>query len=514
MSNLTSDRNRQPKGIPVGGQFSTSAKAESNVGLSPFEVIAETTIVFGDEDEYPFALTPGESSESCLDAGLNCSYDKRDTDPRCGECGAPINGLDDSDLDAEMEHRRAEQAKWGTVAVTEGSRTPWGAADNVEHPAPGIAAVSTPGHGGIKLSKERNAAIPAALRNSSGWYEEDCESYIVGMHHPEAFPHLLKSRTTEESAAYFEDGVKNWYPDAYTKATGREIAVGESSVLQARAKQQSKEDFRAAHGGEFVTLGSGDIHAPWIPKGYAVCEARMDATGEKRTFLMPHDEVVHDGSYGVHALVDPNRHLDVTDVANQTPDRPWVYQEGPVEPIRGEDIGVSLDHLTPAQADRAASELNKVWRFVGDDGQFVTESLGEHMSRVGVVGKRPTMDGDKVTYSVNYPGSRVTKVSKATYDALAGVPDTSSDTSKAYVAKERARVAYERERAKMDFSSGGSAKRKAAEEKYQSAADTYRTLSDAESERARAWQTERDQMQTEAFASLVTDKGLDFGAGD
>ena len=27
------------------------------------------------------------------------------------------------------------------------------------------------------------------LRNASGWYEEDCESNIVGMYHPEAFPH-------------------------------------------------------------------------------------------------------------------------------------------------------------------------------------------------------------------------------------------------------------------------------------------------------------------------------------
>ena len=68
-----------------------------------------------------------------------------------------------------------------------GSRTPWGTADIVEQIAPGIVVVGTAGHGGVKLSPERNRGISPALRNASGWYEEDCESYIPMMRFPEAF---------------------------------------------------------------------------------------------------------------------------------------------------------------------------------------------------------------------------------------------------------------------------------------------------------------------------------------
>jgi hypothetical protein len=39
----------------------------------------------------------------------------------------------------------------------------------------------------VKLSGERNAVVPAPLRNGNGWYEEDCESYIVGMVFPGEF---------------------------------------------------------------------------------------------------------------------------------------------------------------------------------------------------------------------------------------------------------------------------------------------------------------------------------------
>ena len=60
--------------------------------------------------------------------------------------------------------------------------TPWGPPQDVEELAEGIWRVSTAGHGGLKLSGERWAAIPAAVRDAMltpTFAEEDCEEPIV-----------------------------------------------------------------------------------------------------------------------------------------------------------------------------------------------------------------------------------------------------------------------------------------------------------------------------------------------
>ncbi|GAB2733332.1 DUF7007 domain-containing protein [Nocardioides pakistanensis] len=451
-------RARQPKGIPVGGQFAATSHAESDLAL--------------DEDL-----------------------------------------LAEARVEAEYERRYAEQAKWGDVSnVREDSRTPWGAAQTAHHVAPGIVQVSTAGHGGIKVSKERNALIPPALRNNSGWYEEDCEAAIVGMYHPEVMPHY-QGGDHDAIREACTGTVKNWFPDQYEKATGTTVTAEESYVRRDQQKAADKAAFRAAHADDFVTLGNGDTHAAWIPTGFAVTRARKDATGEERHFLVPRDEVIHDSMWGKQIVVDPNRHLDVTGIENLSPDRPWVYAPDTVDPLHGEAIGIDYSGLTAAQADRARSELGKVWRFHNDDGTTTTESLGAHLARVGVVGKKPYVDGDKVTYSVQFEGSRVTRVSKATYDALTGVPDTSDDSDRAYVAKERARVKYERVKAAMYDSrnlDGWRAKRDKAESEYQAAVARHRALSDSKSEQARAWQAERDEMRIKAMRDLLDERGIEL----
>ncbi|KQP62880.1 DUF7007 domain-containing protein [Nocardioides sp. Leaf285] len=410
---------------------------------------------------------------------------------------------------AEQQRRDAEERQWGQTGVGTDSRTPWGNADVATQVAAGITVVHTPGHGGIKVSRERNLAIPTALRNASGWYEEDCESNIVGMYHPEAFPHYKNGEhdAIREACAA---SVKNWYPDAYTKATGIEVGIEESMTLRDRAKQSDKDAFRAAHAEEFVTLGNGDTHAPWIPPGYAACRARMDATGEERTFLMSRDEVIHGGSYGKHALVDPQRHIDVTDVVNTQPDRPWEWAQAENPPQRGDDLCIDTNGLTVSQGARARAELGRQWRFTNDDGTQTVETLGEHMKRVGVVGKSPQVDGDKVVYRVHYEGSRNTPVSKATYDALTSVVDTSDETQRAYIAKERARVRYEKAKAATfgGRDTAGIAKRDQAAADYEAAVAVHRDMSSAKDQRARAWQAERDQMRQDAMAKILTSRGI------
>ena len=60
--------------------------------------------------------------------------------------------------------------------------TPWGWTRDVVELAEGILRVTTPSHGGLKLSRERWHELPAAVRDTMlnpTFAEEDCEEPIV-----------------------------------------------------------------------------------------------------------------------------------------------------------------------------------------------------------------------------------------------------------------------------------------------------------------------------------------------
>ena len=60
--------------------------------------------------------------------------------------------------------------------------TPWGWTYDVEELADGVLRVSTPSHGGLKLSRERWDSLPAQVRDAmltATFAEEDCEEPIV-----------------------------------------------------------------------------------------------------------------------------------------------------------------------------------------------------------------------------------------------------------------------------------------------------------------------------------------------
>ena len=60
--------------------------------------------------------------------------------------------------------------------------TPWGWTQDIEELAEGIWRVTTPSHGGLKLSRERWDELPAEVRDAMltpTFAEEDCEEPIV-----------------------------------------------------------------------------------------------------------------------------------------------------------------------------------------------------------------------------------------------------------------------------------------------------------------------------------------------
>ena len=66
--------------------------------------------------------------------------------------------------------------------MTTTMHTPWGPPQDIEELAEGVWRVSTASHGGLKLSRERWAEIPAAVRRTlftPTFAEEDCEEPIV-----------------------------------------------------------------------------------------------------------------------------------------------------------------------------------------------------------------------------------------------------------------------------------------------------------------------------------------------
>lgn len=60
-----------------------------------------------------------------------------------------------------------------------GSASPWGAIQTVTPLGPDAVAVSTASHGGLLVSPDALARIPAAIRqtaySANGWFEEDCD---------------------------------------------------------------------------------------------------------------------------------------------------------------------------------------------------------------------------------------------------------------------------------------------------------------------------------------------------
>lgn len=113
------------------------------------------------------------------------------------------------------------------------TRTPtdqWGEINERYPIATGITEVSCAGHGGIGLSRERNALIPAPLRDANGWYEEDCEYNIVVATFPREFQRggntFWTKKSEHEVEQYALGRLLEYFPEGYEKATGEEIPPG------------------------------------------------------------------------------------------------------------------------------------------------------------------------------------------------------------------------------------------------------------------------------------------------
>lgn len=314
--------------------------------------------------------------------------------------------------DAAADTRRAEEIKWGEPKLRElppsqyGRRyqSPWGPA-TLEMTAPGIATLDGEGHGGIKLSAERNKAIPAALRNSNGWYEEDCEAHIVKMYHPEAWPRL--ARGSEERS------VMDWFPDKWEKATGNTLKPGESHV-------RDEQNWAASNVDNFVVRSA--ITDP-DDNNFVLVTARRAADGADERFRIP--TIEHRAGRDTGELGQGGRVVVDTDRFAALPKEPVK----PKTPLKKYATVTTPD--SPSAQELVKKDLSQRYRF--EDGSVA--SVGQMIESGRITGKTSHIEKGERIYSLTakqneedstYSVFHVTAATFKAYDAPD--PRTRADT--------------------------------------------------------------------------------------
>jgi len=146
--------------------------------------------------------------------------------------------------------------------------TPWGMSQ-------GVVFHSTASHGGFKLDRARNAALPTALRIAGGFYEEDGDWARVTTGFPELF--------TDREKATAERILRDWEPDAWEAIYGRPLAPEESFV-------RDRQRFEREHVQDWVVIAAVNLDRyPGEVEAVATIGGRRDA-GERRRFLVPKAE--------------------------------------------------------------------------------------------------------------------------------------------------------------------------------------------------------------------------------
>ncbi|MFC5423171.1 MAG: hypothetical protein DI537_20890 [Stutzerimonas stutzeri] len=191
-----------------------------------------------------------------------------------------------------LEHAQHQRDKrtLGRREVHSRAQTPWGISHGATVYAEGVESHSTAGHGGFKLSAERNEHVHPLLRAMDGWYEEDCAWAIVAITFPDLFT-SFERRCAERS-------VKDSWPDAWETIFGVVLGPGESYEKDRRA-------FHEAHADDWIVVSA---IASGHHEGFVECVAtpggRRGAGTEERRFLVPADEYAV-GRFGF--VIDPSR---------------------------------------------------------------------------------------------------------------------------------------------------------------------------------------------------------------
>lgn len=172
------------------------------------------------------------------------------------------------------------------------TRSPWGAVQHAEEIAPGIWTAGTAGHGGIKLSRQRNAAMPPYMRISGGWYEEDSLWARVALVFKD-LPYFTKpsEKTGRTAYDYAEETVRHWDPEIYEQFFG-------VTLTPERSRKKAEKAFHAETLDKFVVASAWGDWARFVPKDMVGVAARRSCDNAERWFLVPSAEYNASAPFG------------------------------------------------------------------------------------------------------------------------------------------------------------------------------------------------------------------------
>lgn len=188
-----------------------------------------------------------------------------------------------------------------TVTTSAPRSSPWGSVQHSTVLADGIVRVSTSSHGGIWLSRERQARMPLALKMDTNWYEEDCDWACVAVAYPEAF-----QRDYEIAV----ETLKHWKWTMYELHFGITLQPGESNC-------KDEAIFYATHANDLLVYSAvGSWHAD-CPEGMVLvtaCIGQRDnlLTKPARRFLVPKEDYESRGKFSF--VVDPSKYIEILPV--------------------------------------------------------------------------------------------------------------------------------------------------------------------------------------------------------
>lgn len=188
-------------------------------------------------------------------------------------------------------------------------RSPWGKVQDATELALGIWGVGTAGHGGIKLSRQRNQEVPDYMRREGGWYEEDIDWCIPAT----IFPDILgvPGYFAPSARDSVDDTMKNWLPDIWERYHSMKLKPGESYL-------KDEQLFFQHHANSWLSIVAFGDWKEWVPEGYVGVIAslggvRRGDSHNERTFLVPQDEYQScDKRY--RFVIDELRHTEIRTV--------------------------------------------------------------------------------------------------------------------------------------------------------------------------------------------------------
>lgn len=121
--------------------------------------------------------------------------------------------------------------------------SPWGKVDNVSSICRGVAWVSTPSHGGLRISKgfaqkhlSHSAIKRAIVQGGYLFFEEDCDFAIPALELSTLWPSLFPNMKLEEMRDYLVSKLSSYNPD-YLLERGLEPSQKEYEDYKERQEQ-------------------------------------------------------------------------------------------------------------------------------------------------------------------------------------------------------------------------------------------------------------------------------------